>query len=501
MTMATALYLLRKLDDPSPEAQRALLKLAHKYSVTTSKCSYATFKNLSWIKTLASVYLINEAAAKRFGKMIIQDARQRRSRNLLKVDLYINLHFQATDSIQELIERINDSAELSLYVDQHVRRALRSLGVEQHDCGHFHSEEFDTEHRHLHAFYNRDRQSMHRFCPNCQEERLIQRSDVGEVWLFSDPMSCFIERRHAVEATIDEYSTAWVDPTWNRIVPDSSMSTGYRHVNYDPNRHLIQGYHSSKGHFRQIHSDWTKMNKRFFGLELEVVVNSSAFKTSTKAAYINEAVNKTPMGRYCFFETDGSIGSNGFEIVTQPAGMDIHADMFKRILTKEFCEGVVSHDAGTCGLHIHVSRKGLLESQISRIQSFVNDVRNQGFIQKVARRYKSNHCTYEAGMAKLKPFPQTSGNRYEAINLQNRETIEFRMFKGTLRYESLMASLEFTNLLIEFCLPGKVSFTKFNAVGFKEFMYLEENLHQSAFLRQYLMWSDSIRLNEKLRAA
>ena len=34
------------------------------------------------------------------------------------------------------------------------------------------------------------------------------------------------------------------------------------------------------------------------------------------------------------------------------------------------------------------------------------------------------------------------GGRYTCVNLQNRDTIEFRMFRGTLKYNTLIATLQ-----------------------------------------------------------
>ena len=33
------------------------------------------------------------------------------------------------------------------------------------------------------------------------------------------------------------------------------------------------------------------------------------------------------------------------------------------------------------------------------------------------------------------------GGRYTCVNLQSRDTIEFRMFRGTLKYNTLIATL------------------------------------------------------------
>lgn len=58
--------------------------------------------------------------------------------------------------------------------------------------------------------------------------------------------------------------------------------------------------------------------------------------------------------------------------------------------------------------------------------------------------------------------------RYTAVNLMPENTIEFRIFRGTLRYETFMATIEFTHYLCE--LARKLSDENFHAqlVGVRE---------------------------------
>ena len=43
----------------------------------------------------------------------------------------------------------------------------------------------------------------------------------------------------------------------------------------------------------------------------------------------------------------------------------------------------------------------------------------------------------------------STGDRYNAINITNRDTIEFRLFRGTLNYKTLSATIEFVKLFCE----------------------------------------------------
>ena len=256
---------------------------------------------------------------------------------------------------------------------------------------------------------------------------------------------------------------------------------------WTPYGDLLGGYHSSRNRgFDIIDSPWFQQNRRAFGVELEVQIRSGSLEK--KLAAIHEAVNHETQqtGEYCFFERDGSIGE-GFEMVTQPAGLDVHRDRLGRFLNNSQLKmGFRSHEGGACGLHVHVGREFLTQGQIYRVQSFLNDVRNEALIRSIARRYDNNYCRFKPAMAKFTIHGKHSTERYEALNVTNPETIEFRIFRGSLRYESVIASLEFVNSLLTFCTPGEVSLTQFTAIGFKQWLMQPERRSDNKFLRSYL---------------
>ena len=93
-------------------------------------------------------------------------------------------------------------------------------------------------------------------------------------------------------------------------------------------------------------------------------------------------------------------------------------------------------------------------------------------------------------MAKFTPHGKATGDRYEALNVNGDKTVEFRIFRGSLRYESIMAALEFVNAVCEFCTPGVVSMRDFNALGFKTFIMQASNRADTKYLRSYLSLDD-----------
>jgi len=278
--------------------------------------------------------------------------------------------------------------------------------------------------------------------------------------------------QHGREVTITENDP---DFTW-----DSDRDC-YVHDEYNQKPELFATYHSSKKFFKPIPSDWTVRNKRYFGVELEVEVAKGDRKEKVRS--LNEIINDGTVGSKVFFENDSSL-SHGFEIITQPMGLDSHTDLWKWLKT-DAKDGLLSHKTSTCGLHIHVSRALLTPLQISKIVFFINDPSNRGLIEAVARRYDNrfaNFKTKKLGDA----YKADRRDRYQAINLDSSETIEFRIFKGTLKYESIMAAIEFTNALVNFCNDTSGSGFQLTTQAFLRFIETPKLRAETRFVRAYL---------------
>jgi len=149
---------------------------------------------------------------------------------------------------------------------------------------------------------------------------------------------------------------------------------------------------------------------------------------------------------YC--KHDGSL-HDGFEIVSHPMTLRAHKTMaYSDMLAELKKAGCKSHSTTTCGLHVHVSRSFFTQSEMVKLGLFVYF--NKSRLETFARRTESSY-------AKFKPLNRSnylesaeSRNRYEAINFENARTIEFRLFKGTLKFETFMATLEFCDAVSRF---------------------------------------------------
>jgi len=271
------------------------------------------------------------------------------------------------------------------------------------------------------------------------------------------------------------------------------------YVHHDYAGKVIAGYHSSKGNFTPISSAWTKANsfyiskivdinnppprlERYFGVELEVEVKHG--DRVGRAEAINNAVNGGKVGKFCFFENDGSL-TNGFEIITQPMGLDTHTSFWQWVNNPDLSRGLLSHNTSSCGLHVHVTRTGLSRLQLSKMVAFVNHPDNQALLEAIARRYGSNYARFYSEK-RIGNALRSADNRYEALNLEARKTVEFRIFKGSLKYESIMSAVEFTNALVNFCSDQSGYGFKLDTKSFLSFISNTTLANDTKHLRPYL---------------
>jgi hypothetical protein len=188
------------------------------------------------------------------------------------------------------------------------------------------------------------------------------------------------------------------------------------------------------------------------GTELEIDRGSNNRETAKLIAKI--------MGNSFIYANDGSLDC-GFELISHPFSFNFWQDKVNYIKDMmDICvsKGYKSHDVNTCGLHFHVNREQLKTS--SRTHDEVVDN-----ILLIMETFKDELCTFgRRHSTQYAQFLQDStgrrtislkyiknskitDSRYMALNLQNRKTIEFRFFKGTLKHETFMASVELVNNL------------------------------------------------------
>jgi len=143
---------------------------------------------------------------------------------------------------------------------------------------------------------------------------------------------------------------------------------------------------------------------------------------------------------------DSSI-DNGFEVTGQPATLKwFQNGVWENIIDTLRDSKCTSHDSGTCGLHIHISRHNL--SRVDEIKMAYFCMMYGKFMTRFARRDYGTYCIKRT--KRLDNSARSSEGRSDAINFRN-DTVELRQPRGTLNKISFFATLEWADALVRFC--------------------------------------------------
>ena len=189
---------------------------------------------------------------------------------------------------------------------------------------------------------------------------------------------------------------------------------------------------------------------RHFGVELEI--DGGGERVSHAVALLNIA-NRD--GRYVYIKHDGSL-EDGLEIVTHPMSLSYHLDRmpWETLCRKAASLGYLSHRTGTCGLHVHISRAAFGQTEreqdgpVARVLYFFEKHWEEllKFSRRTPRqleRWASRYGYREQPSDILDHVKKGDhAGRYTCVNLTNRDTVEFRMFRGTLKVNTIFATLQ-----------------------------------------------------------
>jgi len=200
--------------------------------------------------------------------------------------------------------------------------------------------------------------------------------------------------------------------------------------------------------------------KRFFGVELEI---DGGGEDSDNAREILNIGNADGEMIYC--KHDGSL-DEGIEIVTHPMTLEFHRNEmpWQKILRKSVSMGYTSHQAGTCGLHIHISRAAFGDTEreqdacIAPVLYFFEKhweelLKFSRRTQRQLDRWAAHYGYKEQPKDILDHAKKGYGlGRYTCVKLQNEDTIEIRIFRGTLKYNTLLATLQLVDRICDVAL-------------------------------------------------
>lgn len=206
-------------------------------------------------------------------------------------------------------------------------------------------------------------------------------------------------------------------------------------------------------------------DKLFMGVELEI--DGGRSRSDCLAELYDESDDEELF--YC--KEDGSLNENGsgIEIVTHPCTLEYHLTQFPwdEISNIAKSNGYRSHDTTTCGMHVHVSRSALgsdssqQDLTVAKMMLLMDKfwkklvVFSRREVEKlnewakkpnagISRRDNANSAVRKA----KKACDGGHERRYFALNITNTNTVEFRLFRGTLNPETIKANLQLVSNIV-----------------------------------------------------
>ena len=368
-------------------------------------------------------------------------------------------------------------------------------------------------------------------------DEYICRRCISNGYFWSDYDDCYVHHdygrwvidRHGDEIQISDRELQDSSYTW------SDEQDRYIHEDYEQPSRVLNSYHSGAMPYEPIMSPWVKkyqqdtserntpLKGQWFGLELEVecsdAITSEAESLHKKlvghSSNVLRRLDTNFYSPFFKFERDGSL-SNGWEIITQPAGLDVHRAWWQWLKMDDFRPSCLSSEtASTCGLHIHVNKSSLTPLTMTKIAGFINSPNNASLIKTVARRYNQSFAKIKnkgpgktpSGKTVLaSPFEiykhhshgksvaesKSSNDRYDAFNLTNHKSVECRLFQGTLSYPRIIAALEFVYSICRYCHDSSGYGFDLTQESFMKFINSQPMLKETLVLRNF------IELNERI---
>lgn len=291
------------------------------------------------------------------------------------------------------------------------------------------------------------------------------------------------------------------------------------HEDYeDEEDELLQGYHDHSRTYSHILKTSDSDNTlETGGIELETERGESNINQHTFCERLDTELNSNE--KIVHFETDGSLDC-GVEIISEPFTMEYwereKTGIFKKLIDKCNEMHYRSHNGGHCGLHLHFSKTFFgttEEEQQEKIETMLLFFENyQNELIQLSRRENFYYCQFLSKKnssitaisdASLKNKLAINSKfikkcKYETghgdainVNASTGKTFEIRIMRGTLKYETFVASLEFCFNLIR-CIQkekaGNISFSK--VVNYQPTLYLKDYIKERGIKPNYKKMKD-----------
>ena len=202
-------------------------------------------------------------------------------------------------------------------------------------------------------------------------------------------------------------------------------------------------------------------NKLYYiGVELEMEndMTDREEREEDILTILNSEKGKTYYGKLLDWKEDRSL-EDGVEMVTAPISLEIFKKDIIPIVKRLQEIGYTSEQGGRCGNHIHISKSAFDEQAQARLVLIY--ARFESIIKKLSRRNgNTEYCkdvldrvnTISLDNAEEVVKNQKTKRKSTAINFNNYNTIEFRVFRGTMNTDVLIANIQLVQLIADLAL-------------------------------------------------
>ncbi len=288
-------------------------------------------------------------------------------------------------------------------------------------------------------------------CPNCCVENHFECAECGEYFPVDDAHESANHVGHVCPQCHEDEVSEQGDP----IIHDYHY--GPRPLNWD-----------TRERYANIHD--LRRKKLFVGVELEL---ADGGEDEDNAAAIIDAAGYFP-NQSLICEHDGSL-SHGFELISTTADVDYHINDYgwESAMAEALALGYTSHDAGCCGLHVHMDRAYFADSfENPELKAALILTNNAEWLMRFSRREDFEYCKFphmvlckedaekfsaekfEADKlvgrnrerARLEDVAWEMRSHYRALNFSGESTMEVRFNRGTLKFSTFVATLQFVQM-------------------------------------------------------
>lgn len=204
-------------------------------------------------------------------------------------------------------------------------------------------------------------------------------------------------------------------------------------------------------------------NELYMGIELEIETKDKEKRHFEEwARKTMEYLEDSGYGKDFYIKHDGTI--NGFELVSHPFTLQyLHKKIsFLEILKWLRNQKFTSYSSGNCGLHVHLNRGFFGIEDIQKIRLFFSSNLEEIFYFSKRGNVNNKYCKYEPLNSKnfIRQGKRQEG-KYWALRLKpdKKQTIEFRMFRGTLYHPRFLATIQFCDALAHFVKEVGITYT------------------------------------------